>query len=66
MKLHWDCDNNKCLHPNATEVTDGYISPNGSSIYIDLGPCEKCGNPHRGFRIWNQRIKIENFPPRKM
>jgi len=60
LKIHWQCARVKCLNDNASEINDLYIGPNGN-ITIDLGPCLKCGNPHRWFKIYNQKIDVTHI-----
>lgn len=60
MKFHWSCTNPKCMADNKTEVEDIFIGTDGS-LLIDLGPCSKCGNPHRKLTIWNQRVSVEGI-----
>lgn len=64
MKFYWDCKNPKCLSRNESQINGGHINDDGS-ILFDLGPCCKCGNPHRFFTIWNQRIEVEKIGVRK-
>ena len=60
MKFHWPCSNPKCLvDNNVTEIEDIYIEFDGS-LFIDLGPCRECGNPHQRLRIWNQKVNTHN------
>ncbi len=57
MKFHWECKNQKCLADNKTVIDDIFVG-NGN-LLIDLGPCCKCGNPHRKLTIWNQHVSIK-------
>jgi len=59
MKFHWKCDRVKCLNNNESEIDDIFIGVNGN-LTIDLGPCLKCGNPHRFLKIYNQKIDIKH------
>lgn len=59
MKFVWDCKNPKCMETNRSEVDAIFIGDDGSML-IDLGPCIKCGNPHRKLTIWNQRVDVKH------
>lgn len=64
MKLHWTCNNPKCFASNESQIDDAFINGDGSVLF-DLGPCTMCGNPHRFFTLWNQRVSVEEIGVKK-
>ena len=56
MKIHWDCNNPKCMADCITEVEDLYISEDEKWIMCYVGKCTKCGK----FRYTNGFFKISN------